>query len=1183
MPETINKLQPDRTIHLRGFDRRGSAAALHHASPNGFTLSGIFRDPADFAVLMLWDADDFYSHYSFKYLPDFDFSGIRLDFDLASTNCQSIESLKYPSIDWPYLDYATADGRTGRIRLNDYITAQSGRVNATQTFNVQAGPATAMYDRVTLSFERYAWDYIVPGKQSVTFSFYNSHGAGFAHQLIIGANTYTYVQKAGDSSTDIAAGLAATAALDPKCMVAAASYQVILTAKANTGEAMIVNAPADNAPDTLWVASDPAACIATYLASSISATVWDAGTPVILSATSSGGSFTVIFQPGSYGAASDANMCVLLEQHKTSTTAITPSGRVAIAGAVDPSSIHLSIPFDTAFATDANNIRQMWLTFAPRLSNAQAYAGEEWSAVFSNWSVADPNGKRALKVAHPAKSVRVASSDCWAAYSGAGWATESGFDFHGYARHSAVAHNQVTVFYSCPNQHDLYLGTSLYSDRGQVSVSIDGQPAGTCDCWLPVEPAINTRRLLRRYVPAGQHTVVITVLSTHNPASTGTNFYFDFLEAAVPDDVQDPAQSYTNCSAATDYDTDHGYKLSPQRLVWMLDKAGMHGDLNHYAGVFWWSQRTRTGGHFHSATVTFSGWTGIAENGQQLKLQFGGANQGDAAGSYLTRQYFGGDTDASLAQFFADYINETLVGVWASATGKFLTITSRSPMYDFNFWGFATGTPSGSIAASGDLHAGTEGTWTIDPSQTPALNRAARDWHGDLWNEVDCKGWTAVCSFSQELLNAPDNPPGAVWTQRYLSGSAVLTATGFGTEGAGFVEAVSGAQIKMTGHGYISGNTVNIVGYGNRGAGTWCVSVDDADHFTLGTPISVMPGNFTPAAGDAVNRNLQTAQCAFSAPVQAYMGQVYSAMAGLMNAAGLTPWLQFGEILHWFFSDAAAPLANASNASPIAITTGAPHGFSTGDTIVIAGVYGNTNANGTWTITVTSPSAFTLDGSHGSGAYQSGGKAVGGSMALYDADQTEAAHAALGRALARFTCQDSDPAINSYRDANFLRSRIKDHIDAIRATVLAAYPNARFELLWPYDVNYPSCYYTTQAPDPQGGRLNRYINLPQEYSTKIGSGLDRLKIEALSWGATYRNFDLAAQAIRFPYTQLQWSKSDIRYLVPWFNGGCAWTREYLCAVNEQIPHVNFWALDHLALLSWRLPLPVNARRSRFFG
>jgi hypothetical protein len=44
MSEVINKLQPDRTIYLNGFDGFGAAAALHHASPTGFEVTGVFRD-----------------------------------------------------------------------------------------------------------------------------------------------------------------------------------------------------------------------------------------------------------------------------------------------------------------------------------------------------------------------------------------------------------------------------------------------------------------------------------------------------------------------------------------------------------------------------------------------------------------------------------------------------------------------------------------------------------------------------------------------------------------------------------------------------------------------------------------------------------------------------------------------------------------------------------------------------------------------------------------------------------------------------------------------------------------------------------------------------------------------------------------------------------------------------------
>jgi hypothetical protein len=73
----------------------------------------------------------------------------------------------------------------------------------------------------------------------------------------------------------------------------------------------------------------------------------------------------------------------------------------------------------------------------------------------------------------------------------------------------------------------------------------------------------------------------------------------------------------------------------------------------------------------------------------------------------------------------------------------------------------------------------------------------------------------------------------------------------------------------------------------------------------------------------------------------------------------------------------------ATNETPIKIRTTHAHGLATGDRVTIAGVAGNTAANGTFTVTVpastTPPEApaitvFTLDGSAGSGAYTGGGR-----------------------------------------------------------------------------------------------------------------------------------------------------------------------------------------------------------------
>ena len=157
-----------------------------------------------------------------------------------------------------------------------------------------------------------------------------------------------------------------------------------------------------------------------------------------------------------------------------------------------------------------------------------------------------------------------------------------------------------------------------------------------------------------------------------------------------------------------------------------------------------------------------------------------------------------------------------------------------------------------------------------------------------------------------------------------------------------------------------------------------------------------------------------SSQCAPIPNVTNYQQQCYLQIAGLQSAAGLTPWLQFGEFLWWYFSSKQnVPIGYAAYTSPISIGLADPHGFSTGDRVVVSGVQGMTSANGTWTITVTDDTHFTLDGSAANGGWVVGtGTVSGGSMAYYDPVTTAAAQAALGRPLVQFTCQDDDPSVN---------------------------------------------------------------------------------------------------------------------------------------------------------------------------
>src|SRR3954468_16497150 len=62
-------------------------------------------------------------------------------------------------------------------------------------------------------------------------------------------------------------------------------------------------------------------------------------------------------------------------------------------------------------------------------------------------------------------------------------------------------------------------------------------------------------------------------------------------------------------------------------------------------------------------------------------------------------------------------------------------------------------------------------------------------------------------------------------------------------------------------------------------------------------------------------------------------------------------------------------VSGSTNATPIVITLAANHGLKNGDRIAIAGVTGNTNANGAWRLSSVGATTATLVGSVGNGTH----------------------------------------------------------------------------------------------------------------------------------------------------------------------------------------------------------------------
>ena len=154
MSEEILKLQPHRTLSLQGFDAFGAAAALWGASDSGFSVSGVFRDQADFAIVVLFLKDDPFGHPRFSYLPDGNISfdllshgTVRnLTFDPSTGNITSSASQRPRIAESPLVSpdgrwsvFVTSGNRPRQLWIRNLGTGHAGQL--TQGFCENSNPA----------------------------------------------------------------------------------------------------------------------------------------------------------------------------------------------------------------------------------------------------------------------------------------------------------------------------------------------------------------------------------------------------------------------------------------------------------------------------------------------------------------------------------------------------------------------------------------------------------------------------------------------------------------------------------------------------------------------------------------------------------------------------------------------------------------------------------------------------------------------------------------------------------------------------------------------------------------------------------------------------------------------------------------------------------------------------------
>jgi hypothetical protein len=181
-------------------------------------------------------------------------------------------------------------------------------------------------------------------------------------------------------------------------------------------------------------------------------------------------------------------------------------------------------------------------------------------------------------------------------------------------------------------------------------------------------------------------------------------------------------------------------------------------------------------------------------------------------------------------------------------------------------------------------------------------------------------------------------------------------------------------------------------------------------------------------------------------------------------------------------------------------------------------------------------------------------------MPFYDSYTTQQFEAKYKSAMQVITTNTVDPSLYP-KETSFLPDLIGDYTAAIRSAVLAQYPNARFEVLYPTDTNYTS--------------LNEIVNYAS--SDWTAANLTCLKTESFTFTGS-NNLDQSAYSMGvsaakgFPVTQRS-------HLVGIGSAWNAWGKEIDIAQSEGLESVVLFALDQYCLIGYAPPPFVNSNRA----
>lgn len=416
------------------------------------------------------------------------------------------------------------------------------------------------------------------------------------------------------------------------------------------------------------------------------------------------------------------------------------------------------------------------------------------------------------------------------------------------------------------------------------------------------------------------------------------------------------------------------------------------------------------------------------------QIVLGTYGQGASSDNTIEHLNLIGDTTETLALAFAFLLNNGYTGVWAQASGSQVTIYSRAMGSEGNTITIATSSNTTNLTITLSGTVDVPANGSI-PAATTFGGGVDGTWYTDL--EAMPRLNRAVRDWSQSYFTA-------------LNGYGLIATASFSTE---------------------------------LGNGDPSSAAGIAQQYLDGTPVMVS----TPA--------LQTN---FSPTSAAFWQQVHLDMATVMNNAGLTPYLQFGEVQWWYF-----PELSSETQAPIGMT-------------------------------------------------------------FYDAYTTSTFQAQYGRAMASILSNTVDPSTVP-QEAAFLPGLIGAFTAQIRAFVRATYPECRFEVLYPPDVNaFP---------------LTSVINYPTNDWTP--ANLNCLKTESFTYTGEH-NLDLSYASMTNVNAQ-GFPPSQRAHLVGVSDPMTSWLKEARMAEGLGFESVVLFALDQLCLIGYSLPLSRGMRRSTQLG